>query len=98
MPGPAATFNANGLFTAMPGPEYKYCKLLKAATKSRLDALLIQETHVNGVVDWQVRDVEEGVRRYGYTVFWLYAKSFVKGGLMVLVETTSQRTIKTRCR
>ena len=44
-------FNANGLFTVTPGPEYKYCKILKAASKLRLDVLLVQEMHVHGLVD-----------------------------------------------
>ena len=54
------TFNANGLFTVTPRPEYKYCKILKAACKLSLDILLVQETRVNGLVDWHVRDVEQG--------------------------------------
>ena len=29
-------------------------------------------------------DVESGGRRYGYTIHWLHAKSFAKGGLMIL--------------
>ena len=43
--------NANGLVTVTFGPEYKYCKILKATSKLRLDTVLIQETHVNGLVD-----------------------------------------------
>ena len=60
------TYNANALFTVTSGPEYKYCKILKAANKLRLDAPLIQETRVNGLVDWQVTDLELGAGRYGY--------------------------------
>ena len=46
------TLNANGLFT--PGTEYKYYKILKAASKLRLDVLMVQETQVYGLVDWHV--------------------------------------------
>ena len=84
------TFNANGLFTVTPGPEYKYCKILKAACKLRLDILLVQETHVNGLVDWHVRDVEQEALRYGYVVVWLHPKTFIKGGMMVLLKDDIQ--------
>ena len=47
------TLTANGLFTMTSRPVYKYCKLLKAASKQRLDVHM-QETHVNGRVEWHV--------------------------------------------
>ena len=53
------TLNANGLFTVTPGPEDKYYKILKAASKSRLD---------DGLVEWHVQDVEQGEARYGLSV------------------------------
>ena len=59
------TYNANGFFTVTPGPEYKYRKILKAASKLRRDVVMVQETHVNGLVDWEVQDVEKAVERYG---------------------------------
>ena len=58
-------FHANGSFTINTGPEYKYYKILKAAKTLQLDALMIQETHVNGPVDGQVTDVKSGVTLYG---------------------------------
>ena len=63
------TYNANGLFAVTSGPEYKYCKLSKTANKLRSVAVLIGETHVNGLVDWQVIDAELGAPRYGHTIF-----------------------------
>ena len=48
-------------------PEYKYCKILKAASKLRLDALMIQEAYVNGLVDLQVIERGGTVTRFsGY--------------------------------
>ena len=47
------TLTANGLFTVTLRPVYKYCKFLKAASKQRLDVHM-QETHVNGLVEWHV--------------------------------------------
>ena len=66
--------------------EYKYCKIPKASNKLWLDTLLMQETHVNGLVDWQVREVELGARRYGYIFFQLHAKTYAKAGLMILLK------------
>ena len=34
--------------------------------------------------------VELKARQYGYTVFWLHAKSYAKGGLMVLLKEDIQ--------
>ena len=63
-----------------------HCKILKAASKLRLDVLLVQEAHVNGLVDWHVQDVKKAAERYGFSVLWLHAKTYIKGGLMILVK------------
>ena len=80
------TYNANSLFTVIPGPEYECCKILKTASTLRLDVMLVQETHMNGLVDWHVQDVEKASERYGYSVMWLHAKTYINGGLMILVK------------
>ena len=74
------TYNANGPFTVTPGPEYKYCKILKATSKLRLDVMLVHEMHVNGIVGWHVQDVEKVAERYGYSVLSLHAKTYIKEG------------------
>ena len=51
---------------------------------------MVQETHFSGVVDWHVWDVEQGAERYGYTVVWLHAKTFIKGGMIVPPKDTIQ--------
>ena len=73
------TFNANGLFTVTPGPEYKCCKIVKAASKVRRDVLMVEETHVNGVVHWRVQDVEKGAERYGTQYFGCTPRHMQKG-------------------
>ena len=85
------TFNANGLFTLTPGPEYNYRKILKAANKLRSDVLMVQETDINGLVDWQVSDVEHYATRYGFSLLWLYgyAGTYLKGGMLMLLKTIS---------
>ena len=84
------TLNANGLFIVTAGLEYKYCKIMKAASKLQLEVLMVEETDVNGLVDWHVRDVEQGAARYGFSVLWLHAKTYLKGGLMVLLRDDIQ--------
>ena len=61
-----------------------------AASKLQLDVLMVQETHVNGLVDWQVREVEQGAARYGFSVIWLHTGTYLKGGLMVLLRDDNQ--------
>ena len=92
MRGPCleTTLKTNGRFTVTPAPEYKYCKILKAASKLRLDVLMVQETHVNGLVDLRVRDVEQGAAHYGFSVIWLHARTYLKGAIMVLLRDDIQ--------
>ena len=84
------TLNANRLFTVTPEPEYKYCKIRKAASKLWLGVLMVHEIHVNGPVAWHVRDVEQGAARYGFSLICLHAKTYPKGGLMVLLRDDVQ--------
>ena len=83
------TLNANSLFTVPPWPEYKYCKIVKAASKLRLDTLMVHGPRVNGRVGWHVQDVQIGATQYGYCVIWLHTKTYVKGGLMLLLRDDS---------
>ena len=61
--------------TATPGPECKYRKIFQAAKKLRLDVLMVQTTHVNELVDWQVRYAQQGAACYGFSLIWLHART-----------------------
>ena len=47
---------------------------------------MLQETHVNGVVDRQLRELEQGSARYGFSVILLHARTYLKRELMVLLR------------